>query len=138
MCLLSGAPQANDAMRTLFPDVITIAEDVSGMPLLCVPVSEGGVGFDYRLSMAVPDMWIKLLKHKTDDAWDMGNLVHTLINRRHGEPSIAYAESHDQALVGDKTIAFWLMDKEMCESGGARGGACAERTQTRTCRICRR
>jgi 1,4-alpha-glucan branching enzyme len=101
-------------MHSLYPDIITIAEDVSGMPLLCVPAAVGGVGFDYRLSMAIPDMWIKLLKHKSDDEWDMGNIVHTLINRRHGEKSVAYAESHDQALVGDKTLAFWLMDKEMC------------------------
>jgi len=85
------------------------------MPLLCVPVSGGGIGFDYRLSMAIPDMWIKLLKHKSDDEWDMGNIVHILTNRRYGEKSIAYAESHDQALVGDKTLAFWLMDKEMCK-----------------------
>ena len=103
-------------MHTLYPNTITIAEDVSGMPLLCVPVPKGGVGFDYRLSMAIPDMWIKLLKHKQDDEWDMGNIVHTLTNRRYGEKSIAYAESHDQALVGDKTLAFWLMDKEMCKS----------------------
>ncbi|OSX60390.1 glycoside hydrolase family 13 protein [Postia placenta MAD-698-R-SB12] len=104
---------ANDAMHELFPSCITIAEDVSGMPLLCAPVSKGGVGFDYRLSMAIPDMWIKLLKHKSDDEWEMGNIVHTLTNRRYKEKSIAYAESHDQALVGDKTLAFWLMDKEM-------------------------
>ncbi|KAG8961275.1 alpha-1,4-glucan branching enzyme [Tulasnella sp. 419] len=104
---------ANDMLHTLYPGVITIAEDVSGMPLLCVPVNIGGVGFDYRLSMAIPDMWIKLLKEKKDDEWDLGNIVHTLTNRRWGEKSIAYAESHDQALVGDKTLAFWLMDKEM-------------------------
>lgn len=65
--------------------------------------------------MAVPDMWIKLLKEKTDDEWKMGEISWTLTNRRWGEKSIAYAESHDQALVGDKTLAFWLMDKEMCE-----------------------
>ncbi|KZV77128.1 glycoside hydrolase family 13 protein [Peniophora sp. CONT] len=104
---------ANDAMHELYPEIITIAEDVSGMPLLCVPSKTGGVGFDYRLSMAIPDMWIKLLKHKSDDEWDMGAIVHTLTNRRYKENSIAYAESHDQALVGDKTLAFWLMDKEM-------------------------
>ncbi|KAG6821518.1 alpha-1,4-glucan branching enzyme [Arthromyces matolae] len=104
---------ANDAIHSLYPDSITIAEDVSGMPLLSRPVDCGGVGFDYRLSMAIPDMWIKLLKHKTDEEWDLGNIVHTLTNRRHGEKSIAYCESHDQALVGDKTLAFWLMDKEM-------------------------
>lgn len=91
----------------------TIAEDVSGMPTLCLPISAGGIGFDYRLSMAIPDMWIKILKHLLDDEWDIGNIVFTLTNRRHGEKCIAYCESHDQALVGDKTIAFWLMDKEM-------------------------
>jgi 1,4-alpha-glucan branching enzyme len=101
-------------LHTLFPDIITIAEDVSGMPLLGTPAHIGGVGFDYRLSMAIPDMWIKLLKHTQDDAWNMGDIVHTLSNRRYRENSIAYAESHDQALVGDKTLAFWLMDKEMC------------------------
>ena len=101
-------------IHNLYPQAITIAEDVSGMPLLGVPSDVGGVGFDYRLSMAIPDMWIKLLKHKKDDEWDMANICFTLTNRRHGEKSIAYAESHDQALVGDKTIAFWLMDKEMC------------------------
>ncbi|KAF8351637.1 glycoside hydrolase superfamily [Amanita rubescens] len=89
---------ANDATHSLYPGATTIAEDVSGMPLLCSPVEKGGVGFDYRLSMAIPDMWIKLLKHKRDDEWEL---------------AIAYCESHDQALVGDKTIAFWLMDKEM-------------------------
>jgi len=104
---------ANDMLHKMYPNCITIAEDVSGMPTLCRPVSEGGIGFDYRLSMAIPDMWIKLLKEKADDEWDMGNIVFTLTNRRHMEPSIAYCESHDQALVGDKTIAFWLMDKEM-------------------------
>jgi 1,4-alpha-glucan branching enzyme len=103
-------------IHSLYPSAITIAEDVSGMPALCADVPSGGVGFDYRLSMAVPDMWIKLLKEtKSDHDWDMGNIVHTLVNRRHGEKSIAYAESHDQALVGDKTLAFWLMDKEMCQ-----------------------
>lgn len=92
---------------------ISIAEDVSGMPTLCLPTSEGGIGFDYRLSMAIPDMWIKILKHLKDEDWDLGNIVFTLTNRRHGEKCISYCESHDQALVGDKTIAFWLMDKEM-------------------------
>ncbi|KZW04008.1 glycoside hydrolase [Exidia glandulosa HHB12029] len=104
---------ANDMLHELYPDILSIAEDVSGMPLLCRPVSEGGVGFDYRLSMAIPDMWIKLLKEKSDDEWDLGNIIFTLTNRRWQEKSVAYAESHDQALVGDKTLAFWLMDKEM-------------------------
>ncbi|KAI9224521.1 1,4-alpha-glucan branching enzyme [Blastocladiella britannica] len=92
---------------------ITIAEDVSGMPGLCRPIAEGGAGFDYRLGMAVPDTWIKLLKEFRDEDWDMGHIAHTLVNRRGNEATIGYAESHDQALVGDKTLAFWLMDKDM-------------------------
>ena len=102
-------------LHEVYPNVITIAEDVSGMPTLCRPVHEGGVGFDYRLSMAIPDMWIKMLKEQDDSEWDLGHVVHTLTDRRHQERSIAYVESHDQALVGDKTLAFWLMDKEMCK-----------------------
>ncbi|KAI5961336.1 GLC3 [Candida theae] len=94
-------------------EITSIAEDVSGMPTLCRPIDEGGIGFDYRLSMAIPDMWIKILKHQKDEDWDLGNIVHTLTNRRHAEKCISYCESHDQALVGDKTLAFWLMDKEM-------------------------
>ncbi|KAG4072535.1 hypothetical protein HA402_004624 [Bradysia odoriphaga] len=104
---------ANFLLHRMDSEVITIAEDVSGMPALCRPVSEGGIGFDYRLGMAIPDKWIELLKETPDEDWDMGNLVHTLTNRRWMEKTVAYAESHDQALVGDKTLAFWLMDKEM-------------------------
>ncbi|XP_013380522.1 1,4-alpha-glucan-branching enzyme isoform X2 [Lingula anatina] len=104
---------ANHMVHSLYPFAITVAEEVSGMPALCRPVEEGGQGFDYRLAMAIPDKWIEMLKHYKDEDWDMGNIVHTLTNRRHREKCIAYAESHDQALVGDKTIAFWLMDKEM-------------------------
>ncbi|KAF6040298.1 GBE1 [Bugula neritina] len=104
---------ANHLLHSTYPFVITIAEDVSGMPTLCRPVCEGGLGFDYRLAMAIPDMWIKLLKEQRDEDWDMEAIAYTLSNRRYKEPCICYAESHDQALVGDKTIAFWLMDKEM-------------------------
>jgi 1,4-alpha-glucan branching enzyme len=88
---------ANEMLHDLYPECISIAEDVSGMPGLCVPLSLGGVGFDYRLAMAIPDMWIKILKEKEDIDWDMANIVFTLTNRRHGEKTIAYAESHDQA-----------------------------------------
>ncbi|VEU22752.1 DEKNAAC103812 [Brettanomyces naardenensis] len=93
--------------------ITTIAEDVSGYPTLCRPRIEGGVGFDYRLAMSLPDMWIKILKHQQDEDWDMEKICYTLANRRYKEKCVAYAESHDQALVGDKTLAFWLMDAEM-------------------------
>ncbi|RFU33406.1 hypothetical protein B7463_g2915, partial [Scytalidium lignicola] len=104
---------ANEMLHQFYPETITIAEDVSGMPALCLPLSLGGVGFDYRLAMAIPDMWIKILKEKKDDEWDMSNITWTLTNRRHGEKTIAYCESHDQALVGDKTIMMYLCDAEM-------------------------
>ncbi|KAH7149747.1 glycoside hydrolase superfamily [Dactylonectria estremocensis] len=104
---------ANEMLHTLFPTCITIAEDVSGMPALCVPLALGGVGFDYRLAMAIPDMWIKILKEVKDEDWDLANICHTLTNRRHGEKTIAYCESHDQALVGDKTLMMHLCDAEM-------------------------
>ena len=101
---------ANELIHTILPSAMTIAEDVSGMPLLCRPVTEGGIGFDFRLAMAVPDMWIKLLKETRDEDWNVGNIVHTLTNRRWNEKTIAYTESHDQSIVGDKTMAMWLMD----------------------------
>ncbi|XP_059506063.1 1,4-alpha-glucan-branching enzyme isoform X2 [Stegostoma tigrinum] len=104
---------SNHILHSFYPDFITIAEDVSGMPTLCRPEIEGGGGFDFRLAMAVPDKWIQILKELKDEDWNMGNIVYTLTNRRYGERCIAYAESHDQALVGDKTLAFWLMDAEM-------------------------
>nr|KJB16659.1 hypothetical protein B456_002G241400 [Gossypium raimondii] len=104
----------NDMIHGLYPEAVTIGEDVSGMPTFCIPVQDGGVGFDYRLHMAIADKWIEILK-KRDEDWKMGEIVHTLTNRRWMEKCVAYAESHDQALVGDKTIAFWLMDKDMYE-----------------------
>lgn len=88
---------ANQLLHDKYPNVITVAEDVSGMPALCLPLSLGGVGFDYRLAMAIPDMWIKILKEQKDEDWDMGHICWTLTNRRHGEKTIAYCESHDQA-----------------------------------------
>jgi 1,4-alpha-glucan branching enzyme len=104
---------ANVLAHSLRPDATTVAEDMSGMVGMARPVAEGGIGFDYRLAMGVPDYWIKLLKEKRDEDWSLGDIYNTLMNRRHGEKHIGYSESHDQALVGDKTIAFWLMDKEM-------------------------
>ncbi len=104
---------ANTLIHHYRPEALSIAEDVSGMPGLCRPVEEGGIGFDYRLGMGIPDYWIKILKDQTDEQWNIQEMWGTLINRRANEKTIAYAESHDQALVGDKTIAFRLMDKDM-------------------------
>ena len=104
---------ANKLIHEINPLAITIAEDMSGMPGMCLPIEDGGIGFDYRLSMGVPDLWIKILKECTDEQWDIGKLWYELTNRRPLEKSIGYSESHDQALVGDKTLMFRLCDAEM-------------------------
>jgi len=104
---------ANELIREIRPDAITIAEDMSGMPGMCLPVKDGGIGFDYRLSMGVPDLWIKTIKERRDEDWSMNQLWQELTNHRPQEKTIGYAESHDQALVGDKTLIFRLADKEM-------------------------
>ena len=104
---------ANRLVHLLRPDALTIAEDVSGMPGMTSPIDDGGVGFDYRLGMAVPDFWIKMLKDLPDQKWNIWDIWNILTSRLPSAKTIAYAESHDQALVGDKTIAFRLMDKEM-------------------------
>ena len=102
---------ANELIHEINPDAITIAEDMSGMPGMCDPIDDGGIGFDYRLGMGLPDLWIKLCKEYRDEDWNLDWIWHELTFRN--APTIAYAESHDQALVGDKTIIFWLADAAM-------------------------
>ena len=104
---------ANKLTHDIDKQNITIAEDVSGMPGICAKIEDGGIGFDYRLGMGLPDFWIKVLKDQTDEQWNMHEFFFTMTNRLQDVKTIAYAESHDQALVGDKTLAFRLMDKEM-------------------------
>ncbi|MBW1892595.1 MAG: alpha amylase C-terminal domain-containing protein [Deltaproteobacteria bacterium] len=99
---------ANKVIHEVRPDAITIAEDISGMPGLAVPSEQGGIGFDFRLAMGVPDYWIKLTKDERDEDWHMSNLWYELVNRRGDEKTISYSESHDQALVGDQTLFFRL------------------------------
>ena len=104
---------ANILIHEMNDDAFTIAEDVSGMAGLAAPLEQGGVGFDFRMSMGVADNWIKWIKELADDQWSMGEMWWQLTNKREDEKTISYAECHDQAMVGDKTIAFRLMDKEM-------------------------
>ncbi|MBR1711262.1 MAG: alpha amylase C-terminal domain-containing protein [Clostridia bacterium] len=104
---------ATSLIHEINPAAICIAEDMSAMPGMCLPIEWGGIGFDYRLSMGIPDFYIKTIKEKQDGEWEMSRLYWELIARRPGEKVIGYAESHDQALVGDKTIMFRLADKEM-------------------------
>jgi len=104
---------ANKLIHNLKPDAISIAEDVTGMPGLTAKVDDGGLGFDYRLGMGIPDFWIRYLKEKRDEEWNIWEMWNVLNDRIPHVKTVAYAESHDQALVGDKTLAFWLMDQEM-------------------------
>ena len=109
---------ANRVIHQVDPEAITIAEDMSGMPGVASPIEDGGMGFDYRMNMGTPDYWIKLLKEKRDEEWHVGDLFYELTNKREEEHTISYAESHDQALVGDKTIFFRLVDKAIYTSMG--------------------
>jgi len=103
---------ANELIKEIKPNSISIAEDMSGMPGMCLPVEYGGIGFDYRLAMGMPDFWVNTLKLNDYD-WDMQALYHELSTSRYMEKRIGYVESHDQALVGDKTFIFRMADKEM-------------------------
>ena len=107
---------ANKLIHEFNQDATTVAEDMSGMPGLAASVASGGMGFDYRLAMGVPDIWIKMVKDIPDEEWDLGYLLHELTQHRTEEKVISYCESHDQALVGDKTLIFRLADKEMYTS----------------------
>ena len=104
---------ANELIHEVNPNATTVAEDMSGMPGMCLPIEQGGIGFDYRLAMGEPDYWIKLLKDTRDEDWNMNALWHEMTTRRPQEKVIGYCESHDQALVGDKTIIFRMADAEM-------------------------
>lgn len=104
---------ANELVHQVNPHAITIAEDMSGMPGMCLPIQDGGIGFDYRLGMGLPDMWIKLVKEQRDEDWNLEKIWSNMCLRRPGEKTIAYVESHDQALVGDKTMIFRLADASM-------------------------
>lgn len=104
---------ANKLIHEVNKQAITIAEEMSGMPGLAYPLAGGGIGFDYRLAMGIPDFWIKYIKEQKDEDWKAGHILWELTNRRADEKTISYAESHDQALVGDKTIIFRLIDAEM-------------------------
>ena len=104
---------ANKLIHEVNPHAITIAEDVSGMPGLAASFEDGGYGFDYRLAMNIPDYWIKTIKEQSDEEWRMSGIFWETTNRRYDEKTISYCESHDQALVGDKTIIFRLIDADM-------------------------
>ncbi len=104
---------ANRVIHEVNKHAITIAEEMSGMPGLAAKYEDGGLGFDYRLAMGLPDYWIKMIKEKSDEQWNPRDIFWEMTNRRQDEKTISYAESHDQALVGDKTIIFRLVDADM-------------------------
>ena len=104
---------ANLLIHEVNPKAVTIAEEMSGMPGLALAFEKGGMGFDYRMAMGIPDYWIKMIKEKRDEDWSPSGIYWELTNRRADEKTVSYAESHDQALVGDKTIIFRLIDDQM-------------------------
>ena len=104
---------ANELIRQVNPNAVTVSEDMSGMPGMCLPIEDGGIGFDYRLGMGLPDMWVRTVEDKRDEDWNIGQMWGNMCLRRPDEGTVAYVESHDQALVGDKTMIFRLADANM-------------------------
>ncbi|MEE1200493.1 MAG: alpha-amylase family glycosyl hydrolase [Christensenellales bacterium] len=104
---------ANELIHLVNPFAVTIAEDMSGMPGMCIPIRSGGIGFDYRLAMGIPDFWVKQVKDVPDHDWDIYKMWHELTTRRPKEKCVGYCESHDQALVGDQTLIFRMAEAEM-------------------------
>lgn len=115
---LSYLALANMLIHEINPSAITIAEDVSGLAGLAAPFEDGGIGFDYRMAMGIADHWIKWIKEVPDENWSVGEMWYELTNRRADEKTVSYAECHDQALVGDKTIIFRLIDSDMYDNMG--------------------
>ncbi len=107
---------ANKLIHEYNPNAISVAEEMSGYPGLASPIKDGGLDFDFRLAMGIPDYWIKLIKETHDEDWNVGNIFYELSNKRSEEKTISYAESHDQALVGDQTLIFRLIEKAMYDS----------------------
>jgi 1,4-alpha-glucan branching enzyme len=110
---LTYLAMANNLIKELNPHALAIAEEVSGMPGMAFPTAQGGIGFDYRMSMGIADFWIRTIKECPDEQWRPDEIVYRLTDKRREEQTISYAESHDQAIVGDKTIIFQLIDSEM-------------------------
>ncbi|MCR4736797.1 MAG: alpha amylase C-terminal domain-containing protein [Bacteroidales bacterium] len=104
---------ANNLIREVNPQALTVAEDVSGMPGMAFPTEKGGLGFDYRMSMGIADYWMKIVKTRSDEQWGVGDIYFHLTDKRREEQTISYVECHDQAMVGDKTLIFRLVDKNM-------------------------
>ena len=104
---------ANNLVRAVNPKAFTIAEDVSGMPGMAFPTKKGGIGFDYRMSMGIADYWVKTLKTQSDEQWGMGDIYFRMTDKRNEEQTISYVECHDQAMVGDKTLIFRMVDSKM-------------------------
>jgi len=113
---------ANKLIHTVLPDALTVAEDVSGMPGLCAPVTGGGAGFDLRLAMGLPDCWFRMVRKQKDEDWSMCHIWHHLTDHRPEERTVSYVESHDQAIVGDKTMMFELVDAAMYDGMSVHSG----------------
>lgn len=104
---------ANELIREVNPTAVTLAEDVSGMPGIGLPILQGGLGFDYRLGMGLPDLWDHVLKAQRDEDWNLEEIWSSMCLRRPGEKTVAYVECHDQSIVGDQAMMFRLAGASM-------------------------
>ncbi|KAH9622869.1 hypothetical protein KSS87_007872 [Heliosperma pusillum] len=105
---------ANDILHALHPNIITIAEDATLYPGLCEPSSQGGLGFDYYVNLAAPEMWLSLLENVPDNEWSMSKIVTTLMgNKAYTNKMLLYAENHNQSISGGRSLAEILLGAEI-------------------------
>ncbi|KAK9673873.1 hypothetical protein RND81_12G195300 [Saponaria officinalis] len=105
---------ANDILHFLHPNIITIAEDATLYPGLCEPSSQGGLGFDYYVNLAAPEMWLSFLENVPDNEWSMSKIVTTLMgNKIYTNKMLLYAENHSQSISGGRSFAEILFGTEV-------------------------
>jgi 1,4-alpha-glucan branching enzyme len=100
---------ANALIRRIRPQALSIAEEFSGMPGLTCPPKEGGLGFDYRFAMGIPDYWEKCIESPRD----MGSLWYETTNHRPYDRTVSYVECHDQCINGHDAMIWRLIGKDM-------------------------
>lgn len=100
---------ANHLIHEINPKGISIAEEFSGMPgLTCLP-KDGGLGFDARFAMGIPDYWEKFIKKPQD----LGSMWYEMNNHRPYDHTISYVECHDQCINGHDAMIWRLLGDDM-------------------------
>lgn len=105
---------ANTLVHELAPEAFTVAEEFSGAPGMSCAPEQGGLGFDRRFAMGIPDYWAKFIRGEGSGT-SMGMLWHEMTNRRWYDKTVSYTECHDQCINGDDAFIWRLIGDDMYE-----------------------